>query len=128
MADDAGYSTEPVAKGNSAVAGESAMRTTTRIAALAIAAAATTGLTTFSAEALPRCRAPVEGFATATGILGAGSAKAREEARIRWRRTARNLYGPRYADFRNAQDRQWDCKKNAILLAKCVVVARPCRY
>lgn len=86
------------------------------------------GLGTVEASALPRCQAPVEGFATATGILGAGSEKARIEARHNWRATVARLYGPRYSDFRNAQGRQWDCKKGAILLAKCVVVARPCRY
>ena len=59
---------------------------------------------------------------------GAGSAKARTEARAHWKATVARLYGPRYADFRNAQNRQWDCKKGAILLAKCVIVASPCRY
>jgi hypothetical protein len=80
------------------------------------------------ASAVPRCRVPVEGFATATGILGAGSAKARVEARHKWQAIVANLYGRRYADFWNAQNVQWDCKKGAILLAKCVVVAKPCRY
>jgi hypothetical protein len=80
------------------------------------------------ANAAPRCHAAVEGAATANGILGSGSAKARVAARANWRATARSLYGPRYASFWNAQGRQWDCKKGAILLAKCVVVAKPCRY
>jgi hypothetical protein len=85
------------------------------------------GLAT-DASAVPRCRAPVEGFATATGILGAGSAKARVEAHHNWQAAVANLYGRRYADFWNAQNVEWDCKKGAILLAKCVVVAKPCRY
>jgi len=105
------------------------MRTTVKLAGLLAAAAAI--VSTFGvveANALPRCRAPVEGVATATGILGTGSAKARIEARENWRRTVRSLYGPRYSDFWNAQGKQWDCKKGAILLAKCVVVAKPCRY
>lgn len=105
------------------------MRTSVKFACLAAATAAI--VSTFGAveaNALPRCRAPVEGVATATGILGKGSQKARIEARENWKRTARSLYGPRYADFWNAQGKQWDCKKGAILLAKCVVVAKPCRY
>ncbi|MFT3732109.1 MAG: hypothetical protein QM780_11935 [Hyphomicrobium sp.] len=105
------------------------MRTTVKFAALALATAATvTGFAATEANALPRCRPPVEGLASATGILGAGTQKARIEARENWRLTVRRLYGPRYADFYNAQNTQWDCKKGAILLAKCVVVARPCRY
>ncbi|RUP07748.1 hypothetical protein [Hyphomicrobium sp.] len=105
------------------------MRTTVKFAGLVAATAAI--VSTFGvveANALPRCRAPVEGVATATGILGAGSEKARIQARENWRRTVRSLYGPRYSDFWNAQGKQWDCKKGAILLAKCVVVAKPCRY
>ena len=105
------------------------MRTTVKFAALAMTPAAmASGFAAGDANALPRCRAPVEGLASATGILGTGSEKARIQARENWRVTVRQLYGPRYADFYNAQNKQWDCKKGAILLAKCVVVARPCRY
>ena len=96
-------------------------------AVLAATTALSIGLAA-AADAAPRCRAPVEGAATATGILGAGSAKARVEARENWKATVASLYGRRYADFWNARDIQWDCKKGAILLAKCVVVAKPCRY
>lgn len=105
------------------------MRTTVKFAALvASVAALASGFGAVDANALPRCRAPVEGVATATGILGTGSEKARIEARENWKITVRNLYGPRYADFWNAQAKQWNCAKGAILLAKCVVVAKPCRY
>lgn len=105
------------------------MRTTVKFATLLAAASAmATGLAATDANALSRCRAPIEGSATATGILGTGSEKARIAAREDWKATASNLYGPRYANFWNAQNKQWDCKKGAILLAKCVVVARPCRY
>jgi hypothetical protein len=105
------------------------MRTSVKFAALAATAAAlASGFGATEASALPRCRPPVEGLASATGILGAGTEKARIEARENWRLNVRNLYGPRYSDFWIAQNRQWDCKKGAILLAKCVVVAKPCRY
>jgi hypothetical protein len=104
------------------------MRTISKLAAIVAAAAVAATLGVADAAAAPRCRAPIEGTATATGILGAGSAKARVEARYNWEATARNLYGPRYASFWSARDKQWDCKKGAILLAKCVIVAKPCRY
>jgi hypothetical protein len=105
------------------------MRTTVKFAALAATAAAmASGFGATDASALPRCRPPVEGLASATGILGAGTEKAQYEARENWKITVRRLYGARYADFYNAQNKQWDCKKGAILLAKCVVVAKPCRY
>ena len=51
------------------------MRMTRKLAVVFLATAAA-GLGSIEASALPRCRAPVEGFATATGIFGAGSAKA----------------------------------------------------
>jgi hypothetical protein len=105
------------------------MRTTVKFALIAASVATmASGLGAVDANALARCRAAVEGAASATGILGAGSEKARIQARENWKYTVRNLYGPRYADFWNAQNKQWDCKKGAILLAKCVVVAKPCRY
>jgi hypothetical protein len=105
------------------------MRTTVKFSALVVSVAALTSVFgAVDANALARCRAPVEGAATATGILGTGSEKASIQARENWKYTVRSLYGPRYADFWNAQNKQWDCKKGAILLAKCVVVARPCRY
>jgi hypothetical protein len=104
------------------------MQMATKFAAVLVAVSAAAGMNSTDANALPRCRAPVEGVATATGIFGAGSEKARFAAREHWKDTVANLYGPRYASFQNAEDMQWDCKKGAILLAKCVVVARPCRY
>ena len=104
------------------------MEMITKFAVVLVASTAVAGLGSVDANALARCRAPVEGAATATGILGAGSAKARVEARERWKATVAHLYGRRYANFWNAQNKQWDCKKGAILLAKCVVVATPCRY
>ncbi len=100
-----------------------------KFAAAVLAAGLTAAaLGTTEASAAPRCYSAVDGAATATGILGTGTEKARIEARRVWSATVENLYGPRYANFRNAVDRRWDCKKGAILLAKCVAVAKPCRY
>ena len=104
------------------------MSTWARIVAVFAAAALLAGLSARDAEAVPRCYAAVEGIATSTGLFGAGSAKARAKARGNWQAAARRLHGRRYTNFRMAQDVRWDCKKGAILLAKCVVVAKPCRY
>lgn len=72
------------------------------------------------------CKDPVEGAATSTGILGLGSAKARVAAQSNWEMNVEEKYGPGFANFGYARDVQWDCKKGAVLLAKCVVVAKPC--
>ncbi len=76
----------------------------------------------------PRCVATVEGAASSTGILGMGTAKARVDAQSNWQAAAASIHGARYSNFYNAQGVRWDCKKGAILLAKCVVTAKPCRY
>ena len=72
------------------------------------------------------CQPAIEGAATSTGILGLGSAKARVAAQSNWEFAAEEKYGPNFANFGNARRVQWDCKKGAILLAKCVVTAQPC--
>jgi hypothetical protein len=73
-----------------------------------------------------RCQDAVEGAATSQGILGLGSARARAAAQSNWEINVEDKYGPEFADFRYARNVQWDCKKGAVLLAKCVVVAKPC--
>jgi hypothetical protein len=72
------------------------------------------------------CQPAIEGAATSTGILGLGSAKARVAAQSNWEFAAEEKYGPNFANFNNARSVQWDCKKGAVLLAKCVVTAKPC--
>jgi hypothetical protein len=104
------------------------MSTKARIVAVFAAAALVAGWSASEGNAAPRCYSAVEGIATSTGLLGAGSAKARAKARGNWQVAARRLHGRRYANFGMAQDVRWGCKKGAILLAKCVVVAKPCRY
>ena len=73
------------------------------------------------------CQDPIEGAATSQGILGLGSARARAAAQSNWEINVEDKYGPEFADFRFARNVQWDCKKGAILKAKCTVIARPCR-
>lgn len=72
------------------------------------------------------CRAPLEGAATGKGILGLGSERAREAARDNWEATAEDRYGRAYANLDRAVNVQWDCKKGAVVTAKCVVTAQPC--
>lgn len=102
------------------------LKLTLVVAALAITAA-------LPAEAakkkrrLPVCQPAIEAEATGTGILGLGSAKARQSAKENFEALAREKYGARYSSFFRARSVKWDCNKGAILLAKCVVVAKPCR-
>jgi len=72
------------------------------------------------------CRPPLEGAATGKGILGLGSARAREAARDNWEASAEDRYGRAFANFNRATSVQWDCAKAALITAKCVVIARPC--
>lgn len=73
-----------------------------------------------------KCYPPLEGAATGKGILGLGSERAREAARDNWEASAEDRYGRAFSNLSRAIDVQWDCKKGAIITAKCVVVARPC--
>jgi hypothetical protein len=114
------------------------MKVTARIAVVGAALAAL--LVTTVADAHPhrrykkkrtwnpiaQCQSSVEGLASSTGILGLGTARAREAARYDWETKAANAYGPSYGNLSMARNVQWDCKKNALVLAKCVVVATPC--
>lgn len=72
------------------------------------------------------CRPPLEGAATGKGVFGLGSEKAREAAVDNWEASAQERYGRAFANFERAAGVQWDCAKNALITAKCVVVARPC--
>lgn len=78
-------------------------------------------------RSIGRCEEPVEGIATGQGIFGRGTIRARAAARSDWEDQVARQYGPAYARFRYARDVQWDCKRGAVIRAKCVVVARPCR-
>jgi hypothetical protein len=73
-----------------------------------------------------KCYPPLEGAATGKGILGLGSARAREAARDNWEASAEDRYGRAFANLNRAREVQWDCAKGAIVTAKCVVIARPC--
>lgn len=97
------------------------------LCAVAAAAVITAGIGATAASAASRCRGAVSGNAAALGILGAGSAKARYEARRNWSANAANEYGPRYATFYNARNVRWSCKSGIITPATCVVWANPCR-
>ena len=77
-------------------------------------------------QPIAQCQGPIEGLASSTGILGMGTARAQEAARYDWETKASNAYGPSYGNLSMARNVRWDCKKNALVLAKCVIVADPC--
>lgn len=94
------------------------------VGALALSAGMT--VSTSDAEAAV-CKAPLRGTATGQGLFGKGSAEARRLARYEWESRASIIYGDSFGNFAKARRVFWDCKKGAILQARCTVVARPCR-
>ncbi len=107
------------------------MRTSLKLAAVLAAVAITGGIGTTKSEAqrwdpYDRCHETVEGVGTGTGVFGRGSARARVAARANWEASVASLYGTRYSRLSNARSIRWDCTRRAVLLAKCVVTARPC--
>jgi hypothetical protein len=106
------------------------------IAVVAAAIATTAGIADADAHkrkrshshgpAAAKCYPTLEGSATGQGIFGKGTAEARAAARVDWESKSTNKYGYEYGNFDKSQNARWDCKKGAILKAKCVVTARPC--
>jgi hypothetical protein len=76
--------------------------------------------------AAAKCYPVMEGRAVGQGIFGKGTEQARAAARYDWESKATNKYGFEYGNFDKSMNPRWDCKKGAILKAKCVVTARPC--
>jgi hypothetical protein len=72
------------------------------------------------------CRPATEGAATGKGILGLGSERARQAAVDNWEASVEDRYGRVFSNFERAAEVKWDCAKNALITAKCVVTARPC--
>lgn len=72
------------------------------------------------------CKPAIEGIATGKGLFGEGSARAREAAIYNWEEAVENQYGRAFSNFDRASHVRWDCAKNAVITAKCVVIARPC--
>lgn len=101
------------------------------LALAAIAAGAATVVFVDNAEArksrAPYCHGRMEGRATGQGLFGLGTANARSSAVSDWAERVNARWGIYYANFDNARGVRWDCKKGAILQAKCVVTAIPCR-
>jgi len=80
-----------------------------------------------SAQAAPYCYNRMVGQGTGQGAFGVGTQNARAAAIADWQDRVADRWGPRYAYFSNARGVRIDCKKGAILKAKCVVTAMPCR-
>lgn len=98
-----------------------------RFAPAVVTAAVTLTALAASAQAAPYCHGRMEGRATGQGLFGLGTANARSAAVSDWAAKVNGRWGINYANFDNARGVQWDCKKGAILKAKCVVTAMPCR-
>ena len=73
-----------------------------------------------------QCRPALEGAATGKGVFGLGSERARDAAVGNWEEAAESRYGRAFSNFERAAGVRWDCAKNALITAKCVVIARPC--
>lgn len=92
-----------------------------------LAATLTLVTSTLAAGAAPYCYSRMEGQGTGQGLFGVGSQNARTAAIADWQENVANRWGWRYANFSKARSVRIDCKKGAILKAKCVVTAMPCR-
>jgi hypothetical protein len=96
------------------------------LAAAAVALVA--GLTAATPDAAAHtCKPLMRGSAAGQGLFGKGTAEARRLARYDWESRASIAYGDAYGNFGKARRVGWDCKKGAILKAKCTVIAQPCR-
>lgn len=73
------------------------------------------------------CRARISGQGSGQGVAGAGTEVARSRAAADWSSRAQTKYGAAFTIFSKARDVRYDCRQGAILEAKCVVTARPCR-
>jgi hypothetical protein len=73
------------------------------------------------------CKPRIDAIGTGQGLFGEGTQNARAAAVTNFESKASSRFGYRYGSFANARGVRWDCKKNAILQAKCVVTASPCR-
>lgn len=98
---------------------------TTKLAAMA-AAIAVSALAAGTADAAS-CKARVSGTGTGQGLAGIGSDNAKTAATVDWQANVRKRFGHRFANVGKAQGVKMDCAAGAILQAKCVMTARPCR-
>lgn len=73
------------------------------------------------------CRARMSGQGTGLGIAGQGTNNARSNALGDWMKKVEAKHGKRFANTANARSIRYDCRTGAILEAKCVVTAIPCR-
>ena len=73
------------------------------------------------------CKPRIDAIGTGQGLFGEGTENARAAAITNFESKAASRFGYRYGTFANARGVRWDCKKNAILQAKCVITASPCR-
>lgn len=97
---------------------------TIKLAALAAAAVFTVASGEASAAS---CKARVAGTGTGQGLAGIGTENAKAAATVDWQANVRKRYGHRFANVAKAQGVRMDCAQGAIMQAKCVMTAKPCR-
>jgi hypothetical protein len=73
------------------------------------------------------CRSRMSGQGTGMGIAGQGTINARAAALANWARNVEARHGKRFADTAKGRSVRYDCRQGAVLEAKCVVSAVPCR-
>ncbi len=73
------------------------------------------------------CKGRMDGQGTGQGIAGQGTEAAKSRAAADWSSRVQTKHGSSFAIFSKAQGVRFDCRQGAILEAKCVVSARPCR-
>ena len=98
---------------------------------LIAAALAAIGMITIVATSSPSdaatCRSRMDGQGTGQGVGGVGTEVAKSRAAADWSAKVQAKHGSAFATFGKAQGVRYDCRKGAVLEAKCVVAAKPCK-
>lgn len=97
------------------------------IGAGVVAGALACGLATATPSEAAVCRGRMAGEGTGMGVAGQGTTNARAAALANWVSGVEAKHGRRFADTAKARSVRYDCRQGAVLQAKCVVSAVPCR-
>jgi hypothetical protein len=79
------------------------------------------------ADAASSCGARMSGTGKGLGIAGQGTDKAKEAALADWSSKVSTRYGRRFGTSPTQRAVRFDCRSGAVLEAKCVVTAVPCK-
>ena len=73
------------------------------------------------------CKSRMAGEGRGTGIAGQGTDNAKRAALDAWVEAVAKKHGRSFANSSKARSIRYDCRQGAVLEAKCVVSAVPCR-